>query len=253
MPTLVAVRDPRLQSMLDLDDRHWWFAGRRRIVRAQLDRIELPFPAHVLDVGCGSGRNLVDLARLGPVAGVELSEQAAAVATARGVADVRIGPVESLPWTDETFDLVTCLDVLEHTPDDRLTLRELRRVTRSGGVLLLTVPAYPSLWSAHDVVSGHHRRYRARTLTTALTETGWSLARMTAFNTLLLAPAALVRIAQRRRSGPPRGRRSELELTPGWLNGVLEQPLRAEAALLRRGVRLPIGLSLLAVAYKKGR
>jgi SAM-dependent methyltransferase len=253
VPNLVGVHDPGLQSMLDLDERHWWFAGRRRIVRGELERLPLPSPARMLDVGCGSGRNLVELARFGPVAGVELSPQAAAVAVRRGVGDVRVGPVESLPWDDRAFDLVTCLDVLEHTPDDRVTLRELRRVTRPGGFLLLTVPAYPLLWSAHDVISGHVRRYRARTLSAAVTDAGWSLDRLTAFNALLLVPAAIVRLAQHGRTGAPPGRRSELELTPRWLNRVLEQPLRAEAALLRRGGRLPVGLSLLAIARNNGR
>jgi SAM-dependent methyltransferase len=241
------VDDPRLQSMLDLDEHHWWFAGRRRVILGELERLPLPAPASVLDAGCGSGRNLVELARFGPVAGIELTPQAAAVAIDRAIGDVRVGPVESLPWNDATFDLVTCLDVLEHTPDDRVTLRELRRVTRPGGFLVLTVPAYPILWSAHDVVSGHYRRYRVGTLSAALAQAGWSVERLTAFNSLLLLPAALVRIPQRRRTRAPAGRRSELELTPGWLNRVLELPLRAEAALLRRGRRLPVGLSLIAV------
>jgi SAM-dependent methyltransferase len=238
------------QSALDLDERHWWFAGRRRIVNAELERLSLPSPASTLDAGCGSGRNMVDLARYGPVAGLELSPQAAEIAVARGVGEVRMGRVEELPWDDGTFDLVTCLDVIEHTPDDEITLRELRRVTRPGGFLLVTVPAYQALWSAHDVLSGHFRRYRPRTLTQALTRADWTVTRLTAFNTLLLLPAALVRAAQRRRHGAPPGVRSELELTPSWLNHALEQPLRAEAALLRRGARLPAGLSLLAVARR---
>ncbi len=239
--------------MLDLDERHWWFAGRRRVVRGELERLPLPSPARVLDAGCGSGRNLVELARFGPVAGIELRPQAAAVAERRGIGDVRVGPVESLPWEDGVFDLVTCLDVLEHTADDGVTLRELRRVTRAGGFLLLTVPAYQMLWSAHDVVSGHVRRYRARTVSDAVIGAGWTVRRLTAFNTLLLVPTVAVRLAQRGRTRAPAGCRSELELTSRWLNRVLEQPLRAEAALLRRGARLPVGLSLLVVARNRGR
>lgn len=238
--------------MLDLEERHWWFAGRRRIVFGELERLPLPAPARVLDAGCGSGRNLVELARFGPVAGIELSPQVAAVAERRGVGDVRVGPVESLPWEAGVFDLVTCLDVLEHTSDDGVSLRELRRVTRAGGFLLLTVPAYQMLWSAHDVVSGHVRRYRARMLSAAVTGAGWTVCRLTAFNTLLLIPILAARLAQRRRTKAPAGCRSELELTPRWLNRVLEWPLRAEAALLRRGGRFPLGLSLLVVARNTG-
>jgi SAM-dependent methyltransferase len=150
-----------------------------------------------------------------------------------------------MPFADASFDLVTCLDVIEHTPDDRCTLRELRRVTRPGGTLVVTVPAYQALWSAHDVVNGHYRRYRVPELRAAAQEAGWCHVRDSYFNALLLAPAAVVRLT-RRRSGPDSGC-SELGLTPSWLNGLLEWPLRAEAAMLRGGARLPFGLSLMAV------
>jgi SAM-dependent methyltransferase len=162
----------------------------------------------------------------------------------RGHAALR-SAVEHMPFADASFDLVTCLDVVEHTPDDRRTLRELRRVTRPHGTLVVTVPAYQALWSAHDVVNGHYRRYRVPELRAAAQEAGWHHLRDSYFNALLLAPAAVVRLT-RRRAGPDAGR-SELGLTPEWLNGLLEWPLRVEAAMLRGGARLPFGLSLLAV------
>jgi SAM-dependent methyltransferase len=214
------------------------------VLRAELDRIPLPPGARVLDAGCGSGRTLDDLERYGRVSGLDLSAEAVAVARERHP-DVRQGRVEAIPFDDGSFDLVTCLDVLEHTLDDRRTLAELRRVTRPGGHLLLTVPAYPSLWSVHDVANGHHRRYRPPALRAAARSGGWTLVRDTYFNGLLLGPAVAVRLAQRF-TGLGRGR-SNLELTPRRLNGVLEVPLRVEAALLARGARLPAGLSLLAV------
>jgi SAM-dependent methyltransferase len=245
--------DPReLQAMLDHDEHHWWYRGRRRIVRAQLDGLGLGHeangaPPRILDAGCGSGRTLDELRDYGAVSGLELSDEGVAAARKRGHEDVRQGRVEALPWPDETFDLVTCLDVVEHTDDDRVTLRELRRVTRPGGHLLLTVPAYQALWSAHDVVNDHKRRYDRRMLRAAAAESGWSVERMTGFNALLLAPAAAVRLAQRRRAVDPAAHTSELELSPPWLNAALELPLRAEAAWLRRGRTLPAGLSLLAL------
>lgn len=240
-----------LQAMLDHDEHHWWYRGRRRIVRAELDRLGLGADGgevRVLDAGCGSGRTLDELAGYGTVSGLELSEEGVAAARRRGHEDVRRGRVEELPWPDATFDLVTCLDVVEHTPDDRATLRELRRVTRPGGHLLVTVPAYQALWSAHDVVNKHYRRYDRRMLRAAATEAGWSVERMTGFNALLLAPAAAVRLAQRRKALDADAQHtSELELSPPWMNAALELPLRAEAAWLRRGRTLPAGLSLLAV------
>ena len=234
-----------MRTMLDVDEHHWWYRGRRRIIRAELDRLPLPGRGCVLDAGCGSGRTLEELTGYGEVHGLELDPEAAEVARSRGVGEVQIGRLEELPWPDDTFDLITCLDVIEHTPDDRLTLRELRRVCKPSGWLLITVPAYQTLWSMHDDANHHYRRYNRRMLTAAAADTGWLVRRMTSFNTLLFAPAAAVRLAQRR------VRRAEytpeIELGPAWLNTVLERPLRLEARWLARGRTLPAGLSLMAV------
>jgi SAM-dependent methyltransferase len=238
--------DERLmQTMLEVDEHHWWYRGRRKVLRAELDRIPLPSGAQILDAGCGSGRTLEELAPFGTVRGLELDPSAAAVARARGQGEVLEGRLEQLPWEAETFDLITCLDVIEHTPDDRVTLRELRRVTRPGGYLLVTVPAYQALWSQHDEANHHFRRYNRRMLTAAAGESGWTVERMTSFNSLLFAPAAAVRLIQRRR--PSADYKPDLTLGPAWLNAVLERPLALEAALIARGHTLPAGLSLMAV------
>jgi ubiquinone/menaquinone biosynthesis C-methylase UbiE len=251
-----------MQAMLDADEHHWWYRGRRRVIRAALDRLGLPPGIEILDAGCGSGRTLQELADLGTVSGIELNEQAAALARDRGLGEVRIGRLEALPWPDASFDLITCLDVIEHTPDDRATLAELARVARSGGWLLMTVPAYPVLWSEHDVANHHFRRYTRAMLRRAVTGSGWELTRLSSFNSVLLAPAAAVRLARRRRVAGVSGSvaasasasasgeaayANELDIGPPWLNSVLERPLAAEAAWLRRGHALPAGLSLLAV------
>jgi SAM-dependent methyltransferase len=233
-----------LDAILAGDERHWWYRGRRRVLSAELDRIALRPEARILDAGCGSGRMLDDLRRLGQVVGIDASADAVDATRRRGHVALRCA-VERLPFANASFDLVTCLDVIEHTPDDRRALRELRRVTRTGGMLVVTVPAYQALWSAHDIVNGHYRRYRVSELRAAAQEAGWHHLRDSYFNAFLLGPAAVVRLTRR----GPRARtgRSELDLTPGWLNGVLEWPLRAEAGVLRGGARLPFGLSLLGV------
>jgi SAM-dependent methyltransferase len=241
-----------MQAMLGADERHWWYRGRRRVIRAELDRLPLPAGAAILDAGCGSGRTMQELVDYGTVSGIELSEPAAEVARARGLGEVMIGRLEELPWAEESFDLITCLDVIEHTPDDRVTLAELWRVCRPGGYLLLTVPAYPLLWSEHDVANHHHRRYTRASLRAAARGAGWTLERMSAFNSLLLAPAAAVRLVRRRHLKRREGIaaqefRDELALGPQWLNGVLEWPLALEARWLSRGGTLPLGLSLMAI------
>lgn len=240
-----------MKTMLDVDERHWWYRGRRLIIRAELDRLPpLPAGARVLDAGCGSGRTLEELEDYGEVYGIELEPGAAEVARSRGHGEVREGRLEELPWPDECFDLITCLDVVEHTPNDRAALAELRRVCKPGGWLLVTVPAYQSLWSLHDEANHHYRRYGRRTLRAAAADAGWRVRRITSFNSLLLAPAALVRIAQRQR--PRSHYRPEITLGPAWLNAVLERPLRLEARWLASGRTLPAGLSLLAVLESPG-
>jgi SAM-dependent methyltransferase len=237
-----------LSAMLELDERHWWYRGRRWILLAELARLPLPPNPRILDAGCGSGRTLVELRKLGQASGIELSPHAAEMARQRGGAEIQVGRLEELPWEDATFDLITCMDVIEHTPDDRRTLRELRRVCKPGGWLYVTVPAYQALWSPHDVVNHHYRRYVRRMLRAAAAEAGWQVQRMSSFNSLLLAPAAAVRLLARLRNPTvDEDYTPELRLGPPWLNSLLERPMRWEAAWLGQGRTLPAGLSLLGI------
>jgi SAM-dependent methyltransferase len=239
--------DPTLmKATLAVDEHHWWYRGRRRIIRAELDRVPVPTGARVLDAGCGSGRTLQELADYGQVSGIELDTESAELARGRGLGEVVIGRLEQLPWDDGTFDLITCLDVIEHVPDDITALQELRRVCRPGGRLLVTVPAYQALWSQHDEANHHYRRYSRPRLRGAAAAAGWRIERVSAFNSLLLAPAAAVRLTQRR-LGTGNGYTSDLDVGPAWLNDVLEWPLALEARWLAGGRSLPAGLSLLAL------
>jgi SAM-dependent methyltransferase len=242
-------------AMRGHEDHHWWYRGRRRIVEEELTRLSLPRDARVLDAGCGSGRLLDELVAYGQVSGLDMNPDSVATAQERGHDDVRQGVVEHLPWDDETFGLITCLDVVEHTANDRVTLRELRRVLRPDGYLLITVPAYQALWSSHDVFNRHYRRYDRRMMRSAAAESGLRIERMTYFNSLLLPPAAAVRLLQRLRyretvrngDATNGAHRSDVELTPQWLSPLLELPLRAEAGWLRGGRTIAGGLSLLAL------
>jgi SAM-dependent methyltransferase len=230
----------------ELEERHWWYRGRRRVLARVLDQLELPVGARILDAGCGSGRNMIELARYGEVTGIELSEASVAAARRRSVGEILHGSVDALPFPDDHFDLVVSLDVLEHLDDDRSALREMRRVTRPGGQLLVTVPAYQWLWSSHDDVNHHRRRYTRAALLSVAHDAGWHATRTTHFNSLLLPAAVGLRVVERVRSGndPPH---SDLQRTPVWLNRALQQPLNAEARMIGRGTRIPAGLSLLAV------
>ncbi len=232
---------------LGAEDRHWWYRGRRRLLHRVIQRLGLPPGARILDAGCGSGRNMVELARYGIVSGIELSPVSVEAARARGVGEVVAGSITETPFDDESFDLAVCLDVIEHLEDDRAALRELRRVVARGGALIVTVPAYQWLWSSHDTVNQHHRRYTRSTLLAAAAGAGWRCERVTHFNSLLLPIAIALRALERVRP-PASGGSPDLWIPPAPLNRALEQPLHIEAAIIgRNGHALPAGLSLLAV------
>jgi SAM-dependent methyltransferase len=231
---------------LAAEDWHWWYRGRRRIVEDAVAALQLPPSADILDAGCGSGRNLAELRRFGRLTGLEPSPTSVQAARVRGIGTIVQSGIEAMPFEDASYDLTLCLDVIEHVDDDAVALRELRRVVRPGGFLIVTVPAYPRLWSRHDELNQHRRRYTRRVLLERATAVGWEPRRTTHFNALLLPAAAAVRLLERTRSGDRAGS-SELERTPRALNVVLEQALRSEAALLRTGRRIPAGLSLMGV------
>ncbi|MDQ3647027.1 MAG: class I SAM-dependent methyltransferase [Actinomycetota bacterium] len=227
--------------MYALEDRHWWFRGRRAVIWALLRRAAVPESGRlrVLDAGCGTGRNLHEYDRLGAASGVDASAEAVDFCRRRGLTAVVRSGVESLPFESDAFDVAFATDVLEHVEDDHAALAELRRVVAPGGTLVSTVPAFEWLWSDSDVALGHHRRYTRRRLLDVVGSSGWRASAATYFNSLLLPPIAVTRALRR-----PDHRRPELEQTPAALNRLLAAPMQLEAALIGRGVRLPAGVSL---------
>jgi SAM-dependent methyltransferase len=238
-------RDYELQTHR-AEDRHWWYRGRRSVLERVVAGLHLPARARILDAGCGSGRKMVDLSSHGAVTGIELSDVSVQVARARDVGDVIAGSVLQMPFDSDSFDLAASLDVIEHLEDDLAALRELRRVVAPGGSLLVTVPAYPWLWSGHDEINHHYRRYTRRSLQRVAEQAGWQQIRTTHFNSLLLPAAILLRILDRL-SRKTTESSLDLWVPPRPLNWLLERPLALEAALIARGGRIPAGLSLLAV------
>lgn len=229
------------------EDAHWWFRGRRAVIWALLVRTGRAGGLRLLDAGCGTGRNLLEFAALGTVQGIDSSPEAIEFCRRRGIEGARQGRIEELPFDDDSFDLILATDVLEHLEDDSVALAELRRVAAPGARLLATVPAYRWLWSQHDDVHHHFRRYTLRGLRERLAATGWDPLAWSYFNTTLLVPIAAVRLTARRRPVPENGC-SDVRLTPRALNRLLAQPMRLEAALIGRGARLPAGVSIGIVA-----
>lgn len=238
-------------EMRAVEDDHWWFAGLRRLVlEAGVRAVKGRGRARVLDAGCGTGGAMAALRRVLPtttIAGIDASAAAVRLAATRRAGALARASIESLPFPDGVFDLVLCLDVIYIAGvDDRRGLAELRRVLRTGGTLLLNLPAFEWLRGGHDLAVATARRYTRRAVGDLLRDAGFVVGRLSYWNTTLVPAMVLWRGLTRMRS---RGcaSRSDLWLPSPWPNRALTWLLAAEIRLGRR-VPLPFGSSVFAVA-----
>ena len=237
--------------MFSHEDVHWWFRGTRRVILSLAARALPSEGARVLDVGCGTGATLEAIAACHSAFGVDLELRGLGYCRRRGLLRVAAARAEALPFPDGAFDLTLALDVIEHIQDDHAALRELRRVTRPGGHLLLTVPAHPLLWSRHDVALHHKRRYRRRDLVAALEGADLRIETLSWYNAALFPPIAALRLL-RRLGGVPTDAgqvKSDVALPPAPLNAALAAVLGAERWAVGR-FPLPFGLSLIALVRR---
>ena len=235
--------------MAELDQHHWWFLARRRILEILIDRIvQLPKKARILEVGCGTGHNLSMLKRFGKVEASELDPSARALASKRLRGQVKEAKLPDLSMFErDAYDLVALLDVLEHVPDDLGSLRAILKRLKPGGALLLTVPANPWMWSAHDVAHHHFRRYTRKQLEELFSKAGLEVQLLSYFNTLLYPLVAAARIIGKM----TRKDTADDQLPGDVVNGVLGRIFGLEAGMIGR-VSMPFGVSLLAIVRRPG-
>ena len=233
------------EAMAEHDERHWWYRARRQII-AELIRRKVPLPkdAKLLEIGCGTGHNLPMLGEFGQVEALEVDP------IARGMAEKRLGrtvlssPLPALEGVpDATYDMVAALDVVEHIPDDKAALEGISRVLKPAGKLLMTVPAHQWMWSAHDVVNHHQRRYSKRDFKRLVNESPLKLESIGYLNSLLFPLAMAQRLASKLTG------KEDANLAPPAepINQVLERVFALERRVIGR-IPLPPGLSLFAVA-----
>jgi len=234
-------------QMRVLQQDHWWFAARRRILEAQIARLPLPRPAQILEAGCGPGGNLAMLQRFGEVCAIEPDEASRTYAAEQSGVEVRGGFLpQSAPDFGKAFDLVACFDVIEHVPDDAGAVARLADYLKAGGYMIATVPANAWMWSDHDVAHHHKRRYALPAFRKLFEDAGLIIRRASHFNTLLFPPIAAVRLAK-----TAAGRTGGDEtMPPAPLNSVLKAVFGAERALLA-GADLPFGVSILLIAQRR--
>ena len=233
--------------MAELDQHHWWFVARRRILKSLIDRVvQPPRNARVLEVGCGTGHNLAMLREFGTLDASELDPSARALASKRLPGEVKEAKLPDLSMFDRNgYDLIALLDVLEHVPDDLASLRAIHHRLKAGGALLMTVPANPWMWSAHDAAHHHFRRYTRKQLNELFLRSGLEIQLLSYFNSLLFPLVAAARIVGK----ITRKDSADDKLPSAPVNTALNKIFGMEAALLGR-VPMPFGVSLVAVVRR---
>ena len=235
-------------EMAETETRHWWYAGRRAVLASLISQFNLPAETKILDVGTGTGGNLHMLSAFGNVSALEMNTTARSIAVEKtgGQFDIRAGYCpRDIPFSDKKFDLICLIDVLEHIQEDVATLIVMRRLLTEKGKIIVTVPAYRWLWSVHDEILQHKRRYSAKLLRMKASAAGFQIEKMSYFNTLLFPFEVTVRITDRLLG---RSSASGTSIPPSHVNMLFRQVFSAERFLLRK-LNFPFGLSLLAILY----
>lgn len=239
-----------------LEHNDWWFVARRRIVFELISGFlnDVESPLRMLDAGCGTGITLQHLGRFGQAFGIDNEPIALEFCRLRKERLLACAALGDLPFPSDFFDCVTCLDVIEHIDDDAKAVSEISRVIRPGGLLCLTVPAFQSLWSDHDVINHHKRRYRRQQILEQLDQ-NFTIKHLSYYNTFLLPIAVTVRMLKRihMRLFPSVVRQVKAENTylPRSINSLFASIFGSEVRWLKRR-SFPVGLSIICVAQKNG-
>jgi len=235
------------KDMASIQGVHWWFVARRRILESVIAKLAYPPAARILEIGCGTGGNLAMLSRFGSLSAIEYDENARSIAANLDICPVEFGGLpEPIPFGHVKFDLVCMLDVLEHIENDEGALLRAGQLLCPSGRMLVTVPAYSWLWSAHDDMHHHYRRYTAKMLRQRALNANLSVEKLGYYNTLLFPLIATARILGKfsgRRSG------SDAEMPGPMTNHMLLKIFSLERHIVPRFM-FPFGTSILAVLTK---
>lgn len=243
----------------DLERQHWWFVAREKIISNYIKKLitDKTFNQNdlkILNVGCGPGRSSQYLSTYGEVTSVEYDKDCCEFASEKTGLKIINGSITELPFDDNSFDLVCAFDVIEHVENDQLAVSEMKRVVKNNGVILITVPAFMSLWSHHDVINHHFRRYKLNEIEKLFDKASDGNKIYTSyFNFFLFPPIFLVRtISNLIKSGKNRpGSGSDFEtFKPGITNDLLYKIMHFESKLINQNIKLPFGVSII-YSWKK--
>ncbi|KKU49297.1 hypothetical protein A3H10_01775 [Candidatus Uhrbacteria bacterium RIFCSPLOWO2_12_FULL_46_10] len=243
------MNDQEYQTIHELEHRYWWHIGRRYIVKTILKKyLSTNGNQLILDIGCGTGGNFNTLRDFGKVVGVDNSKQALEFAQQKGHTETVVASAIDLPFTDQKFNCVVMLDVLEHIEDDYSALEEAYRVLKPNGGFLLTVPAYQWLWSGHDEALGHIRRYVKNKIIKKVIDAGFYIEFQSYAISILFPIIALYRLVTRTSKME---QTSSYVVVPEFMNSFFMWLLCIEGLMFRLGINLPFGTSIVIYASKR--
>lgn len=231
------------------EEKHWWYQGRRFLLYRLISKFKKP-PSKLLDIGCGGGYTLYLLSRFGKVFGVDISKQSINFCKKRGFKNIRlVNPNKPLPFKKGGFNLITCLDVLEHIEDDRGYLKHLYSMLSKNGSIVIFVPAFPILWGKLDEKSHHKRRYLKKNLEQMVYSAGFKIEKTNYFNSIFFIPILLIRIAQRFPLLNKLSAGIDPKVNSLLVNNILTVLFKLDV-LLALHFRLPFGASIFIIAKK---
>lgn len=234
------------EDLYQLEDKHWWHISKRRAVHKLIEKYNTKEKPKILDIGCGTGKNMEELQNLGSIYGLDSSSEALRFCKKRGLNNLILGSAEKTSLKNNSFDIITILDVLEHTEDNK-TLKEMHRILKKDGLIIITVPAFSWLWSKWDKVLHHKRRYTTAKLRGILTANEFSPVKITYLYSFLVFPALIIRKVKEKitKEFYP----SDFKLSNPLLNLLLNNLSRLEF-LFTEKFSIPFGTSILIVAKK---
>ncbi len=238
--------------MHDMEQSYWWFVGKHFLVKTILETLSFNSARHdkILDIGCGTGSTLQLLEKFGSAYGMELSWEAIRFLRKRGLSLITQSDANRcLPFKNSTFSAITCLDVLEHLENDFNLLKEMMRVCKPGGHVIVTVPAFEILWSPHDVALHHNRRYTRKQMAKKVRKLNCNVIRSSYYNTALFLPILAVRKLKTLSANKQSIHSDFFMHIPRWLNNLLTLLFVSEIRLLRFA-NFPFGVSLLLILQK---
>ncbi len=243
------MREDEYQRIFETEDSFWWYVGVRTLIESSLRKFLGEKRVRLLDAGCGTGGNIMMLRKFGDPVGIDLSPKALAFCKdSRGIENLARGSLEKLPFNTNLFEAAISIDVLYHlwVRNDESALRELYRVLKPGGVLILQCAAFEWLRGQHDEVVYTRKRYTKNEVCQKLKKAGFSVRFSTYRNTLLFPIVFLVRIFKKKGEASS----SDVSMPSPLINSILRVIMKTENILLRF-VRFPIGSSIYAIATKE--